>query len=146
MENARTRVIDLWIRRANLQQELELERILQREIAEATFSCELHDFPEIVARQVKRQISSKPLFDQYIDLKKQEAQLEKRLEFFHQRELTVETVATITKDCEILTSENQQLLEEIDDLTVQIATFSDPEYHQLLAHKQHMNLQQLNKH
>lgn len=139
-EKART--VELWMKRATLEEQLFLEKTLKDLIKTAKFECATHDFSTVLSKQLPKQ----PLIDTFLKLLKEETRLKARLEELNQRselEKGFETIAFITDEIERLRKENEVLATENDELAVEIATFDDPDMHLLLAELQHLQLQRM---
>lgn len=142
VDQEKARTVELWMKRATLEEQLFLEKTLKDLIKTAKFECPTHDFDTILSKRLPNQ----PLIDTFLKLLKEERCLNARIEELNQRselEKGFETIASITNEIERLRKENELLSTENDELAVEIATFDDPEMHLLLAELQHLQLQRM---
>ena len=146
VEDERRRTVGLWIKRATLEEQVYLEKTLEDAIKSARFECRTHNFDAIISRQISEKTDRRPLVDQFLSLLSEERELQQRVSELDKRNSPVngvETVASVTSEIEQLRKENESLTAETEELSIQIATFDDPEIHLLLAELQHLQLQRM---
>jgi hypothetical protein len=143
LSNAKARFRSLWIQRAELEQQLELEIELGAILKKAKFDVQIRNFGSIVLNQLQELRAQKKngLLAEYSALITEVQNLQSQRNLISDKgESTIETIESVIMEAENLENGNATLNGEVEDLIEQISVFDDEEIHLLRSEKQHIDL------
>jgi cell division protein FtsB len=140
LNQAKEKFRTLWMRRAELEQQLDLEKDLREILSTESFSCQTRNFPEITQNQIKELIKNPDdsLLNQIETLSRIARELERKAGISGSE--SIESKESLQHEIDQLRVEIRELGAEIDDLVSQISGFDDEEIHLLRAERQHIEL------
>ncbi|KAH0791736.1 hypothetical protein GPJ56_004422 [Histomonas meleagridis] len=121
----------LWMKRTELERQIDMERDLQTSLQSAHFKVQTLDIDEISQLQTSKTLENGSLLKQIKELSEH---------LMNNNETTFLSNEELEIQIEELKKENDELKQEIDSLTEEILNFDDNEIHLLRAEKQHLDL------
>jgi hypothetical protein len=139
LDEAKERFRTLWMQRAELEQQLDLERDLRYILSAESFTCQTRNFGAIFQNQMQELTDKfrEPLLQQMESLSRTARELE---DACVPGRKSLETPESVQHEIDQLRTENRELGVEIEDLLTQISGFDDEEIHLLRAERQHIEL------